>query len=258
MKNISISNIIKKKKIVCLTAYTTPIAILADKFSDIILVGDSLGPVLYGFKTTREVTLEMMINHAKAVVNSVKNSIVVVDMPYGSYEDSKFLALKNAKRIIEMSGADAVKVEGGKEVAETIKYLTENNIKVMGHLGMLPQQIKGKPSVYGRKILEKYKILEDLKSIEDSGVFAVVVECTLESVVRNLLEINKVPIIGIGASKMCDGQILVTEDILGMTTFKSKFLKKYMNFNDKAKLALLKYYKDVKNGKYPTKKYCYK
>ena len=148
----SIKNIFSKSKIVCLTAYTAPIANVADKYADIILVGDSVGPVLYGYKTTRDVDLDTMIRHAKSVVKNTKTAFIVVDMPFGTYENSKFDALKNARKIISSSGAMAVKLEGGEKIFETIKFLTKNKIKVMGHLGMLPQSMKGKPRVYGRKL----------------------------------------------------------------------------------------------------------
>lgn len=257
MKKARIKDLKEKKKLVCLTAYTAPMAELIDNFTDIILVGDSLGPVLYGYKTTREVSLDMIINHAKAVVKKSKTSFVVVDMPYGTYEHSKSTALRNAKKIIKDSGADAVKLEGGEKISKIIHHLTKNKIKVMGHLGMLPQSIKSKPIVYGKKKNEKLQIIKDLESIEKAGVFAIVIECTLESLVKKLIEIKTVPLIGIGASKECEGQILVTEDILGITKFKSRFLKKYMNFNSSAKDAIAKFSKDVNNCKYPTKKHCY-
>ena len=257
MKKARIKDLKEKKKLVCLTAYTAPMAELIDNFTDIILVGDSLGPVLYGYKTTREVSLDMIINHAKAVVKKSKTSFVVVDMPYGTYEHSKSTALRNAKKIIKDSGADAVKLEGGEKICKIIHHLTKNKIKVMGHLGMLPQSIKSKPTVYGKKKNEKLQIIKDLKSIEKAGVFAIVIECTLESLVKKLIEIKTVPLIGIGASKECEGQILVTEDILGITKFKSRFLKKYMNFNSSAKDAIAKFSKDVNNCKYPAKKHCY-
>ena len=247
----------KDRKIVCLTAYTAPMACLINEYCDIILVGDSLGIVLYDLKTTRKVTLEMMINHSKAVVKNANKKLVIVDMPFGTYENSKSLALKNARKIIKESKADAVKLEGGEKIYETVKYLTHNGINVMGHIGMLPQSIKGSPKVYGKTKLEKKQILKDLKLLENAGVFSIVVECTLETVVREVLKEKRVPIIGIGASPECDGQILVTEDILGMSNFKSKFLKKYFDFNQKSRKPLEKFYKDVSLNKFPSKKQCY-
>ena len=254
MKKVRIKDLKEKKRLVCLTAYTAPMAELIDKFTDIILVGDSLGPVLYGYKSTREVSLEMIINHAKAVVKKSKTSFVVVDMPYGTYEHSKSVALRNAKKIIKNSGADAVKLEGGYKIHKIINYLTKNKINVMGHLGMLPQSIKGKPTVYGKKKNEKIQIVEDLKLIEKAGVFAVVIECTLESLVKKLIEIKTVPLIGIGASKECDGQILVTDDMLGLSGFYPKFVKKYVQLNRVIEKAIKKYTKEVKLKKFPTNK----
>ena len=147
----------KKSPICCLTAYTANIAKIVDKYADIILVGDSVGPVLYGFKSTREVTMEMMIEHAKAVVKNSVKSIVVVDMPFGTYENGKKTALKNARKILDLTGAHAVKLEGGESISKTIKYLTSNKINVMGHLGMLPQKMNGRYRVYGKKDSEKKK-----------------------------------------------------------------------------------------------------
>ena len=248
---------LKDRKIVCLTAYTAPMACLINEYCDIILVGDSLGIVLYDLKTTRKVTLEMMINHSRAVVKNANKKLVIVDMPYGTYENSKLLALKNARKIIKESKADAVKLEGGEKIYEIVKYLTQNGINVMGHIGMLPQSIKGSPKVYGKTKLEKKQILTDLKLLENAGVFSIVVECTLETVVREVLKEKRVPIIGIGASPECDGQILVTEDVLGMSNFESKFLKKYFDFNQKSRKSLEKFYDDVSQKKFPSKKQCY-
>lgn len=256
-KRNSLKKIFSKSKIVCLTAYTAPIARIADKFADIILVGDSVGPVLYGHKTTRDVDLEMIIRHAKCVVENTKEAFIVVDMPFGSYETSKYKALENAKRIISSSGAMAVKLEGGEKVADTIKFLTQNKIKVMGHLGMLPQSIKGKARVYGKSEKEKQQIFKDIIALQSVGVFSVVVECTLKKVVDELIKVSDLPIIGIGASDCCRGQIIVTEDILGMTEVETKFSKKYFDFFPSAERAVKKFSSEVTNGKYPKKNQCY-
>lgn len=259
-KRISINKIKKKKKIVCLTAYTKPIAEIADKFADILLVGDSLGPVLYGFDSTREVDLKLMINHAKAVVRSTQNSLIVVDMPYGTYEFSREKAYDNAKQIIDSTGADAVKVEGGIEIINNIKFLIKKRINVMGHIGMLPQKM-GKmetPKIYGKKDSEKKKINYDLQVLESSGVFAIVIEATSSKVVDEALKNIKIPTIGIGASNKCRGQILVTEDLLGLTTFNAKFLKKFTNLSKKINTALKKYSKEIKSGQFPDKTNMYK
>jgi len=256
-KRISLKKIIRKSSIVCLTAYTAPIARVVDEFADIILVGDSVGPVLYGFRSTREVNLEMMIRHAKSVVENSENAYIVVDMPYGTYEKSKHKALQNAREIISRTGAMAVKLEGGEKIHKTIKFLTQNKIMVMGHLGMLPQSLKGDPKVYGRKKEERKKLLKDLVLLENAGVFSVVIECTIKSLVDEVIDLSNLPIIGIGASSRCKGQIVVTEDILGMTEFNSKFLKKYLEFIKIASKSIKEFTNDVKNKKYPKKKQCY-
>ncbi len=247
-----------KTPILCLTAYTAPIARIVDKYANIILVGDSLGPVLYGYKSTRDVTIEMMIKHASAVVKNSKRSLVVVDMPFGTYEKSKNQAFKNAQKILSESGASAVKLEGGESIFETVRYLTKKKIKVMGHIGMLPQSLDGVYKVYGRKKKEKDQLMRDLRFLEEAGVFSIVIECTLESLVNKILHKATVPIIGIGASSKCDGQIIVTEDLLGLTDFSSKFLKKYANIKQIIDQSIQKFFLDVNQKKYPKKKHCYK
>jgi len=244
--------------IVCLTAYTAPIARIVDKYADIVLVGDSVGPVLYGYKSTREVDIETIVRHATAVVKNVRKSIVVVDMPFGTYENSKRKALKNAKRILFESGATAVKLEGGEDIFEIIKHLTKNNINVMGHIGMLPQSLKGKYRVYGKTTKEKKQFFRDFEYLKSTEVFAIVVECTIKSLVDKIIKECNIPIIGIGASFNCQGQVLVTEDILGLTEFDAKFLKKYANLKKIIHLSINTFLKDVKNRKYPKNSNCYK
>ena len=248
----------KKIPIVCITSYTVPIAKIADEYADIILVGDSLGPVLYGYQSTRKVSLDTIICHAEAVTNTTSKSMVVVDMPYGTYEKGPAHAYKNAKKIISDTGADAVKLEGGKKIEKTIKFLCKKKIKVMGHLGMLPQTLNGKYSVYGKKKDDEIKILDDLHLLQKSGVFSIVIECTVEPLVRKVLNNSKVPIIGIGATSECHGQIIVAEDMLGMTDFKSKFLKKYSNLQLIISKAFKNFKNDVVKRKYPHKKNYYK
>ncbi len=247
-----------KVPIICITSYTAPIAKIADKYADIILVGDSVGPVLYGFNSTRKVSIGLILQHAKAVVKQAKNSIVVVDMPYGTYEKDIKQAYKNAKKILIETGADAVKLEGGEKLFDTITFLTKKKINVMGHIGLLPQQHDGKYPVYGRKKNEEKKILDDLNSLEKAGVFSVVVECTVESIVKKLMKNSNIPIIGIGATSDCDGQVLVAEDLLGLTDFNAKFLKKYSNLDIIISQAFKKFSSDVIKRKYPQKKNYYK
>ena len=252
MQKISIKKISKKKnKIpnICLTAYTKSIAKVADKYCDIILVGDSLGMVLYGMKTTREVKIETMILHAKSVKKFVKRSLVVFDMPFKTYTN-KFIAYKNAKRVIKLTKCDAVKLEGGIKIAKTIKHLTEKGIPVLGHIGLLPQttnnfRVKGKNSI------EKRKILKDALAISNSGAFAVIIECVVEDLAKKITEKISIPTIGIGASKYCDGQILVTEDMVGLSDFSPKFVKRYANLNKSLEKSVKNYAKDVKMKKFP-------
>jgi len=256
IKRISLEQILQKPSIVCLTAYTVPIASLVDGQVDLILVGDSVGQVLYGYESTRQVTIDMMINHAKAVVNATKKSFVVVDMPYGSYQKTKVEALRNAKKILSHTGAMAVKLEGGENIKDTVRYLTDNNIKVMGHIGMTPQYIE-KPKIYGGTEKEKMQFFKDASILEKAGVFSIVVECTFKKLVDELVKSSTVPIIGIGASTNCRGQIMVTEDILDMTKFNSKFAKKYFKFFKKAKISIKKYSDEVRKKKYPKRDQCY-
>ncbi len=256
-KRNSLKEILSKSTIVCLTAYTAPIASIVDEYADIILVGDSVGPVLYGYKTTRDVDVETIIRHAKSVVQNSKKAFIVVDMPYGSYEKSKHIALKNAKKIISSTGAMAVKLEGGERIGDTVKFLTQNKINVMGHLGMLPQSLRGPAEVYGKNKQERIQIFRDISILEEAGVFSVVIECTLKSIVDELINTTNLPLIGIGASSSCVGQIIVTEDILGMTEFNSRFSKRYFQFSSEARKAIKKFTLDVKNKKYPNKKQCY-
>ena len=253
MQKITIKKILKRKNkspITCLTAYSKNIAQILDKYCDIVLVGDSLGMVLHGFKTTREVTIETMILYAKTVKKFVKKSLVVVDMPYKTYTN-KSNAYKNAKRIIKLSKCDAVKLEGGKRVAKIIKYLVDRGIHVMGHIGLLPQSsINFK--IKGKNLVQRKKILEDAVAISKSGVFAIVVECVVEDLAKKITKKISVPTIGIGASKYCDGQVLVTDDMLGLSDFSPKFVKRYSNIKKIIEKSVKNYVNDVKLRKFPS------
>lgn len=244
--------------IVCITAYNKFSAELADKYCDLILVGDSLGMVYYGNSSTRSVTIQDIIRHAKSVRKGIKKSIMVVDMPYGSYKH-KNLALRNAKKIIKETSCDAVKLEGGHEIKDIIKYLVQNNINVMGHIGLLPQKVRKKSDykAKGNKKNDKTKIIKDLHSITNAGVFSIVLEAVKIEIANEIVNLRKVPIIGIGASKNCDGQILVLEDLLGYFQKVPKFVKKYMNFQNEAKKSIKKYSNDVRKKYFPTKKNIY-
>jgi len=258
MKN-KFKKIIKKKnksKIVCLTAYSKNIASILDNHCDIILVGDSLGSVLYNFNSTRSVTLNNMIEHSKSVRLGVQKSLMIVDMPYNTYRNSAE-ALKNAKLIIKKTKCDGLKLEGGKKINKIIKHLVENKIPVMGHLGLLPQSEKGKFKAKGKKATERNKILSDAKTLESSGVFAIVLECIEKSLAREITSLVKIPTIGIGSSINCDGQVLVTDDLLGLNPINLKFLKKYSNLRKVINTAVLKFKKEVKKNKFPTKRYSY-
>ena len=254
-----IKEIIKKKnrsKIVCLTAYSKNIAEEVDKYVDIVLVGDSLGSVLYNYTTTRKVTLTEMINHSKSVRLGVKKSLMVVDMPFKTY-NTKNVALKNAKKIMRETKCDAVKLEGGKKIIEKIKFLTKNNIPVMGHLGLLPQTAKGKFKSKGKTDREKKELLKDALLLQEFGVFSIVLECVKSSTAREITQKLDIPTIGIGSSVHCDGQVLVTDDLLGLNNTKIKFVKKFINIKKYINLGLKKFSLEVKLKKYPSKKHSY-
>ena len=244
-----------KKKIVSLTAYSKNVASILDNYCDIILVGDSLGSVLYNYKSTREVSIETMIEHSKSVRMGVKKALMIVDMPYKTYQNPKD-ALKNAKKIISKTKCDAVKLEGGKKIYEIIKTLIKNNIPVMGHLGLLPQTDKTF-NFKGKKNAERDKILEDAKLLEEAGVFSIVLECIETSLAKLVTKNIKVPTIGIGASKYCDGQILVFDDLIGLNPMNYKFVKKYTNIRNQITNAVSNYSKEVRKIKFPNRKYSY-
>ena len=249
---------LKKRPIICLTSYNKFSAEIADQYCDIVLVGDSLGMAYYGDSSTRSVSLNDMIRHAKSVRSGVKKALMVVDMPYGTCKNP-LLAKKNALRIIKETKCDAVKLEGGKEIKHIIQYLIKNKINVMGHIGLLPQKVRSKKDykIKGINLAEKNKILKDLKNIQEAGVFAIVLEAVKNEAAKEVMKLSKVPIIGIGASKKCDGQILVLEDMLGMFKKVPKFVKKYSNLRGYIKKAVKEYAKDIKNKKFPTKNNIY-
>jgi 3-methyl-2-oxobutanoate hydroxymethyltransferase len=254
-----IKNIIKKKnksKIVCLTAYSKNIAEEVDKYVDIVLVGDSLGSVLYNYSTTRKVTLTEMINHSKSVRLGVKKSLMVVDMPFKTYT-SKNIALKNAKKIINETKCDAVKLEGGKKIIKQIKFLIKNKIPVMGHLGLLPQSVKGKFKSKGKTTREIKQLMSDALLLQKSGVFAIVLECVKTPIAKQITNDLKIPTIGIGSSVHCDGQVLVTDDLIGLKQTNIKFVKKFLNVKKYINSGLRKFALEVKSKKYPTKKHSY-
>ncbi len=257
MKKIKkIINKKNKSKIVCLTAYSKNIAQEVDKYVDIVLVGDSLGSVLYNYSTTRKVTLTEMINHSKSVRLGVKKSLMVVDMPFNTYS-TKNSALKNAKKIIKETNCDAVKLEGGKKIIDQIKILIKNRVPVMGHLGLLPQSVKGKFKSKGKNDREIRQLINDAILLEKNGVFAIVLECVKAPIAKKISQNLNIPTIGIGSSVHCDGQVLVTDDLLGLNETKIKFVKKFLNLKKYINLGLKRFTSEVKQKKYPSKKYSY-
>ena len=254
-----ISRLILKKnksKIVCLTAYSKNIAEAIDQYADLILVGDSLGSVLYDFDTTRKVKLSMMIEHSKSVRKGLKRSIMIVDMPFNTYKN-KSQALKNCKKVLRETKCDGIKLEGGTKIKEIVKHLIKNKIPVMGHIGITPQTVRGKFKYKGKTVSEKNRLIKDSKSLEDAGVFAIVLECIERNLSKEITENIKIPTIGIGSSNVCDGQILVTDDLLGLTNSKIKFVKRYINLKSNIRKAAIKYKLEVKNKIYPSKRYSY-
>ena len=215
--------------IVCLTSYHAHTARLVDKYCDVILVGDSLGMVMHGFESTVPVTLDMMILQGHAVMRGSKHALVVVDMPFGSYEASKEQAFMNAGRVLKETGCGAIKVEGGTRMAETIGFLVERGVPVMGHIGLTPQSINtiGSFRAQGREEAGWARIEADALAVAQAGAFSVVIEAVAEPLARKLTGAVKIPTIGIGASSACDGQILVLEDMLGLSPRVPKFVKRY-------------------------------
>ena len=244
-----------KSKIVCLTAYSKNIASILDKHCDIVLVGDSLGSVLYNYKSTKEVTLQTMINHSKSVRLGVKESLMIVDMPYNTYRNSKE-ALKNAKLMIKKTKCDALKLEGGKKVISIVKHLVKNKIPIMGHIGILPQTDK-KFTYKGKKLFERNRILEEAKLLESAGVFALVLECIETKLSKELTRKLNIPTIGIGSSVNCDGQVLVVDDLLGLGRTKLRFVKNYINLNKIIENSVKRYKSEVINKKFPKAKHSF-
>tara|TARA_B100000963_G_scaffold65899_1_gene54114 strand:- start:7417 stop:8193 length:777 start_codon:yes stop_codon:yes gene_type:complete len=245
-----------KKKILCLTAYSKNFAEQIDKYVDITLVGDSLGSVLYNYNSTKKVTITNMIEHSKSVKLGIRKSLMVVDMPYKSY-DTKSLALKNARKIIRETKCDAVKLEGGKRIIKQIRHLIKNKIPVMGHLGLLPQTAKGNFKSKGRTSKEINKLISDSLLLQNSGVFAIVLECIKSSTSKKITKKLDIPTIGIGSSINCDGQVLVTDDLLGLNNTNIKFVKKFIDIKKYINIGLKRFAKEVRSKKYPSKKHSY-
>src|SRR5690348_8464990 len=245
--------------IVMLTAYHAHTAALADKHCDVILVGDSLGMVMHGMETTVPVTLEMMILQGHAVMRGSKRALVVVDMPFGSYEASKEQAFMNAGRVLKETGCGAIKVEGGKRMAETIRFLAERGVPVMAHVGLTPQAINtiGSFRAQGRDESDWVRIEEDAVAVSQAGAFSVVIEAVAEPLARKLTAVVPIPTIGIGASVACDGQILVLEDMLGLSPRVPEFVERYGALGPGIEKAIADYAADVRARAFPGVEHTY-
>ncbi len=270
VKRKTAPDILKRKggdPIVMLTAYHAHTARLVDKYCDVILVGDSLGNVMHGFETTVPVTLEMMILQGHAVMRGSQEALVVVDMPFGSYEASKEQAFHSAARVMKETHCGAVKMEGGVRMAETIEFLTTRGIPVMGHVGLTPQSINTLGSFKSQGKDEAIKIAagenvsgpfqDDARAVAQAGAFSIVVEAVAEPLARRITEIVSVPTIGIGASNACDGQVLVLEDMLGLSPWVPKFVKRYGNLGPGIEAAIQDYAKEVRSRAFPGPEHVY-
>ncbi|MFG1425376.1 3-methyl-2-oxobutanoate hydroxymethyltransferase [Roseixanthobacter glucoisosaccharinicivorans] len=245
--------------IVCLTSYHAHTAQLLDRHVDVILVGDSLGMVMHGLETTVPVTVEMMIVHGRAVVRGTKRALIVVDLPFGSYEASPVEAFHTAARVLKETGAGAVKLEGGVRMAETVRFLVDRGVPVMGHVGLTPQAINtlGSFKARGRDDAEAASIVEDARAVAEAGAFSIVLEAMAEPVARRITQEIATPTIGIGGSPACDGQILVLEDMLGLGQRVPKFVKKYAELGPAIEQAVATYADEVRARTFPGPEHTY-
>jgi len=256
-RRISVSDIASSKgrtPIVCLTAYTAQMAKILDPHVDLLLVGDSIGMVVYGMDGTIGVTVDMMINHGRAVVRGATRACVVVDLPFGSYESTPIQAFETASRVVAETGAAAVKLEGGVIMADTVRYLSDRGVPVVGHVGLRPQAARatGGFRVHGRNDAEAQRIRDDARAVAEAGAFAVVLENVVEPLACTITDDIAVPTIGIGASPACDGQILVTDDLAGLfTDFKPRFVKRYADLAGILETAVSAYADDVRSRRFP-------
>ncbi len=264
MHRLTVSKLRARKggePIVCLTAYTAPIANLLDSHVDLMLVGDSAAMVVHGHQTTLPITLDLMIAHAQAVVRASSKAFVVLDLPFGSYEASPEQAFATAVRAVKEADVGAVKIEGGKRMAETIAFLTSRGIPVMAHIGLLPQAVQtaGGFRTTGRRRDEWPALIEDARAVAEAGAFAVVLEGMAEPLAAEITKLLPIPTIGIGASPTCDGQILVTEDMLGlnMSGHVPSFVKRYADLNKVIADAAAQYAADVKARRFPAPEHTY-
>lgn len=248
-----------KEPIVSLTSYHAHTAAIVDEHADFILVGDSLGMVMHGMESTVGVPLDLMIMHGKAVVRGTQRALIVVDMPFGTYEESPSVAFRNAARIMKETQCGAVKLEGGKRMAETIRFLTERGIPVMAHIGLTPQSshVMGGFKTQGRDEDSWPAHEEDAQAVSEAGAFALVLEGMVEPLAAKITRQIDIPTIGIGASAECDGQILVLEDMLGLNPTPPKFVRVYGNLGGQIEAAVKAYSDDVKSRQFPTEKETY-
>lgn len=247
------------KPLVCLTAYTAPMAALLDEKCDLLLVGDSVGMVVHGMPTTVGVTLDMMILHGQAVMRASRQAFVVVDMPFGSYEASVEQAFMNAARIMKETGCQAVKIEAGEYAAETVRYLVERGIPVMAHVGLRPQatHVDGGFKARGRTEKERNKVISEAVAADEAGCFAMVIEGVAEDLAAQITNQVSCPTVGIGASATCDGQILVTDDLLGMFDWTPRFVRRYADLRGEIAKAVDGYASDVRARTFPGEKETY-
>ncbi|WP_431823562.1 3-methyl-2-oxobutanoate hydroxymethyltransferase [Burkholderia sp. F1] len=247
-------------RLVSLTAYSTPMARLVDAVADVIIVGDSVGMVLYGMPSTLGVTLDMMIAHGAAVVRGAQQACVVVDLPFATYQESPAQAFRSAARLLAETGAQAVKLEGGAEMADTIRFLTERGVPVMAHIGLMPQQVNatGGFKAQGLEPRAAERIFAAARAVEQAGAFSVVIEGTAEALARHITAALAIPTIGIGASPACDGQVLVTEDMVGgFDTYTPRFVKRYADVNAVMRDAIAQYAHDVRHNAFPEAQHCF-
>lgn len=248
------------EKIVCLTAYTTPVAELLDPHCDLLLIGDSVGMVLHGLPSPVGVTMDMMILHAQAVMRGSEHALVVVDLPFGSYERGPDQAFKSASKVLRKTGCQAVKVEASEGVAESIAFLVSRGIPVMGHVGLRPQamNVEGGFKAKGRTAGERERILAETRAVDAAGAFAILVEGVTPDLAAEITASVSVPTIGIGASNACDGQILVTDDMLGLFDWTPKFVRRYGDVRGLIEKAVTQYADDVRSGAFPDERETYK
>ncbi|MDB5601887.1 MAG: 3-methyl-2-oxobutanoate hydroxymethyltransferase [Xanthobacteraceae bacterium] len=245
--------------IVCLTSYHAHTAGIVDRYCDIILVGDSLGMVMHGLETTLPVTLDMMILQGLAVMRGSKRALVTIDMPFGSYESSKEQAFASAARVLKETGCGAIKLEGGRRMAETIRFLAERGVPVMAHVGLTPQSINtiGSFRAQGRDEADWGPIEDDAQAVSDAGAFSVVIEAVAEPLARRISAAISIPTIGIGASPACDGQVLVLEDMLGLSPRVPKFVKRYAELGPGIEAAVKGFAEEVRSRAFPGPEHTY-